>query len=125
LTHNVGRFLRPMEGHAGAPAAWGAVVRYATGALYYPLVLLAGLAPWSAFLGLAGWYGAGRRARADAGAAADAYRFLWCWVAAYLVFFTFAGTKLTNYVLPLYATAALLVARFLDRWRTGAVEPGR
>jgi 4-amino-4-deoxy-L-arabinose transferase-like glycosyltransferase len=124
LKHNVDRFLHPMEGHTGAPGAAGAVARYATGALYYPLVLLAGLAPWSAFLGLAGWYGAGRRARAD-GAAGDAYRFLWCWVAAYFVFFTFAGTKLPNYVLPLYAPAALLVARFLERWRRGAVEPGR
>ena len=52
------------------PGAAGAVVRYASAALYYPLVLLAGLAPWSAFLGLAGWYGLGRRARADDGAAA-------------------------------------------------------
>ena len=67
----------------------------------------------------------GPAARADAGAAGDAYRFLWCWVAAYLVFFTFAGTKLPNYVLPLYAPAALLVARFLERWRRGAVEPNR
>jgi 4-amino-4-deoxy-L-arabinose transferase-like glycosyltransferase len=125
LTHNVGRFLHPMEGHAGTPASWGAAVRYALGSHYYPLVLLVGLAPWSAFLGLAGWYGTGRRARDDGGAAADSYGFLWCWVAAYLVFFNFAGTKLPNYVLPLYAPVALLVARFLERWRQGAVEPGR
>jgi 4-amino-4-deoxy-L-arabinose transferase-like glycosyltransferase len=125
LRHNVGRFLRAMEGHSGAPGAAGSVVRYVGGALYYPLVLLIGLAPWSAFLGLAAWYGAGRRARDDGGAATGAYRFLWCWVAAYLVFFSVAGTKLPNYVLPLYAPVVLLVARFLVRWRREAVEPGR
>jgi 4-amino-4-deoxy-L-arabinose transferase-like glycosyltransferase len=124
LTHNVRRFLDVMEGHGGGPSASGPIIHYASAALYYPLVLVAGLAPWSAFLGLAGWYGLGRRARADDGAE-PAYRFLWCWIAVYLVFFTFAGTKLPNYVLPLYAPAALLVARFLERWRRGAVEPRR
>jgi len=117
LKHNVERYRGAMEGHAG-------------GLYYYPLVLLAGLAPWSAFLGPAGWYAVGRRARTDTSPAADgaslpAYRFLWCWIAVYLAFFSFAGTKLPNYILPLYAPAALLVARFLDRWRRGSVEPNR
>lgn len=118
LQHNVGRYLKPMEGHRG-------------GLYYYPLVLLAGMAPWSAFLGAAGWYALGRRARADgaspepAGALPQAYRFLWCWIAVYFVFFSFAGTKLPNYILPLYPPAALLVARFLDRWRRGDAEPSR
>jgi 4-amino-4-deoxy-L-arabinose transferase-like glycosyltransferase len=131
LNHNLGRYLHPMEGHGGGPAGAAALVRYAAQALYYPLVLLAGLAPWSAFLGLGVWYGLGRRARADGGAdepsatMPDAYRFLWCWIAVYFFFFAFAGTKLPNYILPLYAPAALLVARFLDRWRRGAVEPSR
>jgi 4-amino-4-deoxy-L-arabinose transferase-like glycosyltransferase len=124
LTHNVGRFLNPMEGHDGGPAGSLAPVRYATSALYYPLVLLAGLAPWSAFLAPAGWYGLGRRARAD-GDAEPAYRFLWCWVAVYFVFFALAGTKLPNYILPAYAPVALLVARYLERWRRGALESSR
>jgi 4-amino-4-deoxy-L-arabinose transferase-like glycosyltransferase len=122
LTHNVARFLSPMEGHSGGPSG-SAAVRLASAALYYPAVLLVGLAPWSAFLGLGAWYGIGRRARADG--AEPAYRFLWCWIAVYFVFFSFAGTKLPNYILPLYAPVALLVARFLDRWRRGAVEPSR
>jgi 4-amino-4-deoxy-L-arabinose transferase-like glycosyltransferase len=50
------------------------------------------------------------------------YRFLWCWIAVYLVFFSLSATKLPNYVLPIYPPAALLTARFLDRWRRGAVE---
>src|SRR5205085_8192854 len=43
MTHNVGRYLNPMEGHGGP---W----------YYYLLALLAGFAPWSVFLGLVGWY---------------------------------------------------------------------
>jgi 4-amino-4-deoxy-L-arabinose transferase-like glycosyltransferase len=126
MTHNVGRYLSPMEGHGGGPTGTAAAVRYIWQALYYPAVLLAGLAPWSAFLGLAAWYGTGRRASADAGPGSTlppAYRLLWCWIAVYFVFFALAGTKLPNYILPLYAPAALLVARFLERWRCGAVEP--
>jgi 4-amino-4-deoxy-L-arabinose transferase-like glycosyltransferase len=122
-THNVQRYLSPMEGHGGGPRGAAIAMRYAVQALYYPSVLLAGLAPWSAFLGLAGWWGSGRRARADEGAAEHAYRFLWSWVAVYFVFFALAGTKLPNYVLPLYAPTALLIARALDRWRRGTVEP--
>ncbi len=46
-----------------------------------------------------------------------AYRFLWCWILTYLVFFSLSATKLPNYVLPVYPPLALLTARFLDRWR--------
>ncbi len=124
LTHNVGRYLNPMEGHGGGPTGAAAVVRYAVQALYYPAVLLAGLAPWSVFLGLAGWYALGQRARADGAAAGPtAYRFLWCWIAVYFAFFALAGTKLPNYILPLYAPSALLLGRFLQRWRCGSAEP--
>jgi 4-amino-4-deoxy-L-arabinose transferase-like glycosyltransferase len=121
LDHNVGRFRNTMEGHAG-------------GLYYYPLVLLAGLAPWSSFLGLALWHAMGRRAREDndlplkapeGKGMAPAYRFLWCWVGVYLLFFSLSGTKLPNYVLPLYAPMALLTARFLDRWRLGQIAPNR
>jgi 4-amino-4-deoxy-L-arabinose transferase-like glycosyltransferase len=42
LRHNIDRFLSPMENHTGSP-------------LYYLLVLLIGMAPWSIFLGGALW----------------------------------------------------------------------
>ena len=48
-----------------------------------------------------------------------AYRFLLVWTATYLVFFTVAATKLPNYVLPALAPCAVLIARFLERWRHG------
>jgi 4-amino-4-deoxy-L-arabinose transferase-like glycosyltransferase len=129
LTHNLDRALSPMEDHRGPP-------------YYYLVVLLFGLMPWSVFLGSAAWYGAwsalwspwrrlrgawesARDAEAGEPQRVDAYRFLWCWVAVYLVLFSAAATKLPNYILPVYPPCALLVARFLDRWRRGALQVPR
>jgi 4-amino-4-deoxy-L-arabinose transferase-like glycosyltransferase len=113
LKHNVGRFLEPMEKHHG-------------GVLYYLLILLAGFAPWSIFFGPVGWHFvkslAHRPSLATEGQrTADKYRFLGCWIAAYLLFFTLSSTKLPNYVLPLYPPLSVLVAHFLERWRRGEI----
>jgi 4-amino-4-deoxy-L-arabinose transferase-like glycosyltransferase len=111
LTHNVGRYLNPMEGHGGP-------------FYYYLVALLAGFMPWSIFLGLAAWYGVrDLRAASETYDSQLALRFLWCWIGVYLVFFSLGGTKLPNYILPLYAPVALLTARFLERWRQGVVRP--
>src|SRR5207249_4725906 len=53
------------------------------------------------------------------------HRFLVCWFAAYLVFFSLVSTKLPNYVLPLYPAVAILTARFLVRWRDDALSVPR
>jgi 4-amino-4-deoxy-L-arabinose transferase-like glycosyltransferase len=50
-------------------------------------------------------------------------RFLFCWITVYFVFFTLSGTKLPNYILPLYPPVAILLARFLDDWRRGLIQP--
>jgi 4-amino-4-deoxy-L-arabinose transferase-like glycosyltransferase len=116
LQHNVARFLHPLDHHSGP-------------VYYYFCVLALGFAPWSAFLGVAVWYGTARRAREDSRqtpgtpSLSPNYRFLWCWIAVYFIFFSLAGTKLPNYILPLYAPLAILTARFLERWRAGAVQP--
>jgi 4-amino-4-deoxy-L-arabinose transferase-like glycosyltransferase len=111
LTHHVDRFLSPMENHAGSP-------------LYYVLILLAGFAPWSVFLGLALWYAwPGRAGTPDRAGPADGQRFLLCWIAVYVVFFSLAATKLPNYVLPVCPPLALLTGCFLDRWRRGCLAP--
>jgi 4-amino-4-deoxy-L-arabinose transferase-like glycosyltransferase len=134
LRHHLDRFLTPLESHDGTP-------------LYYPLVLLAGLAPWSIFLVGACWYGywstrqqPGPRWLSVWQRAADqeqrghpevapparaAYRFLVCWVGVYLAFFTVAATKLPNYLLPAVVPCAILTARMLERWRRGQLAvPG-
>jgi 4-amino-4-deoxy-L-arabinose transferase-like glycosyltransferase len=105
LKHNFGRFVEPMEKHGGS-------------LFYYVVVVLIGFGPWSVFLLSTFWFGTGDRAREE-GMTLAANRFLWCWVGVYLLFFSLASTKLPNYILPLYAPLALLMARFLERWRTG------
>jgi 4-amino-4-deoxy-L-arabinose transferase-like glycosyltransferase len=116
LRHNIGRFQSTMENHGGS-------------VFYYPLVLAVGLGPWSAFLGLAGWYGIKglRGAPAAPPVTPDdprlRFRFLWCWAGVYLVFFSLSGTKLPNYILPLYPPVALLLGHFLDGWRQGTLRP--
>jgi 4-amino-4-deoxy-L-arabinose transferase-like glycosyltransferase len=123
--HNVSRFQQPLEGHAGS-------------VFYHPLVMLVGFAPWSVFLAPALWFAIGRRMSNDkttneqfpnspaqdlGSSHTPAYRFLWCWLAVWVVFFSVAATKLPNYVLPAYPVLALLTARFLVRWVGGALAP--
>jgi 4-amino-4-deoxy-L-arabinose transferase-like glycosyltransferase len=135
--HNLGRYLSPMESHHGP-------------IFYYLLAIAIGLAPWSVFLWSAVQCALGKRARRDYPsvvdqdanldrsvpnvascddpesansntAPIDRYRFLWTWIVVYLLFFSLAGTKLPNYILPVYAPIAILIGRCLDRWRTQAV----
>lgn len=117
---NLERFARPMEGHRGPP-------------FYYLLVLPVMFAPWSVWLlptleqaWRQGW-GQWRRgwsvlAQQSAAEEAGPYRFLLCWLAAYLVIFSIAATKLPNYIFPLYPALALLTARLLVRWQSGTLE---
>jgi 4-amino-4-deoxy-L-arabinose transferase-like glycosyltransferase len=127
-THNVHRFLQPMEGHSGP--------------LYYHVVgLLVFFAPWSVVLGPTLWY-AWRASRGVAHGESSvpcatspdreaterrrvwAYRLLACWFATYLVVFSLAATKLPNYVLPLYPALAILTARMLVQWAAGRIQRG-
>jgi 4-amino-4-deoxy-L-arabinose transferase-like glycosyltransferase len=118
LTHNLNRFAAPMENHSGP-------------VFYYLGVLAVGLFPWSVLAVPIAWdfwkrhreraippIGDGE-ARNGTTASAEPYRFLACWIAVYLVFFTIARTKLPNYVLPTYPAFALLIADFLVRWLEG------
>lgn len=101
--HNVERAVGIMENHGGP-------------FYYYGLVLLAGLMPWSIFLGPTIRHAfAGLRQTPQAGEK----QFLLCWLAVWLVFFTIVRTKLPNYILPAYPALALLTASFLDDWRRG------
>ncbi|HUY35191.1 MAG TPA: glycosyltransferase family 39 protein [Pirellulales bacterium] len=99
-THNIGRFLKPMEGHQ-VPIVY-----------YIPAVAL-GFFPWSVFLPL-GLSHLARRARRDPAWAA--YVFVACWAGLYIGFFSFSRTKLPSYVLPAYPALALIVAAFVEQW---------
>jgi 4-amino-4-deoxy-L-arabinose transferase-like glycosyltransferase len=109
LHHNWERATRTLEGHGG-------------GGWYYLPVLVLGLLPWSVFLGPTLWYSVRDWRQAPDPQRRQAHLFLWCWFAVYFVFFSLAGTKLPNYILPLYPAAAILTAHFLDEWRRGTVR---
>src|SRR5216683_76190 len=80
-----------------------------------------GLLPWSAFL--APVVGYAFKKVQDEQVYAGALRLLGCWIGVYFVFFSLSGTKLPNYILPLYPAVAILIARFLDGWRRRVIEP--
>src|SRR5262249_5078237 len=108
--HNLNRFLQPMEQHAGP--VW-----------FHAAALFVGFAPWSVFL-VPSLVSAvqSSKFKVQSSKLTGPYRFLLCWFATYLVFFSAAATKLPNYVLPLYPAVALLTAHFLERWRSGELE---
>lgn len=79
---------------------------------YYVPVLLAGAFPWTAYLPPAVVYHARRRDHL-------ASQVILLWVGITVVFYSIAGTKLPNYLLPVYPLIAIGVARLaldaLDR----------
>ncbi|HTU91907.1 MAG TPA: hypothetical protein VMF69_17630, partial [Gemmataceae bacterium] len=90
---------------------------------YYGLILLAGLTPWSVFLGSTIWHSftSPKRQQGMPFLREGATQFLLCWMVVWLLFFTGVRTKLPNYILPAYPALALLTASFLDDWRRSRI----
>jgi 4-amino-4-deoxy-L-arabinose transferase-like glycosyltransferase len=103
LVHNAGRFAAPMEGHSGSMV------------LYYPLVLLVGMFPWSSAAALIGHH-AHRGLGADDGGIRSGSRLLLAWLAAWVIPFSLAATKLPGYVWPAYPAIAVLTGWFIAAW---------
>lgn len=97
-THNVQRFLHPMEGHSGP-------------IFYYVVAIMAGFFPGSCFLPIAVIHSA--RDQRQHAPLAPSHAFLWSWILGYLVVFSVAATKLPNYVAPCYPALALLTGGWL------------
>lgn len=107
--HNVGRFLGAKEHHSGP-------------IFYYVIALFMGCFPWSIFLPLAVWQLKTRLAKRESWGDSD--RFVACWAGVWFVFFSFASTKLPNYVLPMYPALALISARHLHAWQLAPAGRG-
>jgi 4-amino-4-deoxy-L-arabinose transferase-like glycosyltransferase len=110
---NAGRFLNAMEGHRGP-------------VVYYLGALFAFFAPWCVFLLGSVWFAVKEAMPPKSSLGVPmtevrAARFLLCWSAAYLVFFSAAATKLPNYIAPMYPAIAILTARFLMRWQRAEI----
>jgi 4-amino-4-deoxy-L-arabinose transferase-like glycosyltransferase len=106
LEHNLERATRPMEGHDGGP-------------LFYPVAILVGCFPWSIFAVPVIWDTLSRLRKRDE--SSPALIFCLCWIGVYVGLFSLARTKLPSYVTPCYPAVALLIGRFVDRWRRGVV----
>jgi len=80
---------------------------------FFPLVALAGSFPWLFYLASNAWRSVQQwRETFD-----DRLRlFLWLWVIAPIVFFSFSESKLPGYILPIFPAVALIVGEELDRW---------
>ncbi|MEX0670204.1 MAG: glycosyltransferase family 39 protein, partial [Pirellulales bacterium] len=104
LVHNVGRFATPMEGHSGSAI------------LYYPAIVLIGMFPWSMASALIAAH-ARRTVRSGADTSDTVgMRLALCWIAAWVVPFSLAGTKLPGYVWPAYPAIAAAVGLFVADW---------
>ncbi len=101
--HHLGRATRAMESHSGP-------------FYYYVVSCLLGMIPWSILAVPAGlvWWQRLRSADRER----PAITFVTCWALVYLVIFSLARTKLSNYVLPAYPALALIVGRCVDAWLT-------
>ena len=100
LVHNAGRFTGTMEGHSGSAA------------VYYPIVLLVGMFPWSC-----GWIPVvGRVVAGIRGPDAGGMRLLVAWAAVWIGGFSLSATKLPGYIWPVYPAIAVMTGFFLARW---------
>jgi 4-amino-4-deoxy-L-arabinose transferase-like glycosyltransferase len=92
------------------------VIENQSGPLWYYLpVIILGFFPWIAFLPMAVAYGVrGLRSPRGTGAGGRVVRLAFVWSIVPLLFFSFAGTKLPNYLALAFPALALLTALYFD-----------
>ena len=95
LKHNIGRFLSPMQGHAGP---------------FYVsfLFLLLGFFPWSFFI-VQVLLSSYRQKREPL------QLFLFLWVIIHVIFYAISATKLPGYLVPVYPALSILTAEYLSQ----------
>ncbi|MEK7833186.1 MAG: glycosyltransferase family 39 protein, partial [Acidobacteriota bacterium] len=86
---------------------------------FFFVVALAGSFPWTFYLLASAW----QSLRNWRETLTDRLRlFLWLWVIVTIGFFSFSGSKLPGYVLPIFPAIALLVGLELEKWWQPIVE---
>ena len=108
FVHNVERFTSTLEGHSGT-------------LLYYPVILLVGLFPWSIAAGVVAWHAATVARSGGRPREAAAVRVAAAWAITWVGFFSLAGTKLPGYVWPAYPAIAVILGIYWNDWRLGRV----
>jgi 4-amino-4-deoxy-L-arabinose transferase-like glycosyltransferase len=85
---------------------------------FFSLVAVAGSFPWSFYLLssvgrnlIRPWLGPTRARPTD-----RLHLFLLFWIAVPIVFFSFSGSKLPGYILPIFPAVALIIGGELERW---------
>ncbi|QGJ68565.1 Glycosyl transferase family 39 [Planctomycetales bacterium 10988] len=106
-THNVGRFLEPMENHQGP-------------VFYYAITILLGFGPWSLFL--IGAIGSFYQQLKSNHEKYHSFMFVASWVSVWFIFFSLAATKLPNYIVPIYPSLALGTGWYLKNALTDMSE---
>jgi 4-amino-4-deoxy-L-arabinose transferase-like glycosyltransferase len=94
---------------------------------FFSLVAVAGSFPWSfCLLSSVGrtlirpWLG-----QTEARPTDRLHLFLLLWIAAPIVFFSFSGSKLPGYILPIFPAVALIIGGELERWWSDESRPPR
>jgi 4-amino-4-deoxy-L-arabinose transferase-like glycosyltransferase len=83
---------------------------------FFWLVAFAGSFPWSLYLASNAWHWF-KRLRTRFDREHDRLGvFLWLWVLAPIVFFSFSGSKLPGYILPIFPAIALIIGSELEKW---------
>ncbi len=84
---------------------------------FFFVVALAGSFPWTFYLASNAW----QSLRSWRETIEDRLRlFLWAWTLVTILFFSFSGSKLPGYVLPIFPAVALLIGLELEKfWQTG------
>ena len=78
---------------------------------YYPLIVLAGMLPWSVFIPQT-LLDQCKRLRHLRTASKEWYLILW--TVLILVFFSIPASKISSYILPIFPPLAMLIARYFD-----------
>lgn len=99
--YTVGRYTSVVENQAGP--FW-----------YYVPVIILGFLPWIAFLPMALVYGVRAARERPAEPVARLVRLGFCWIVMPLIFFSFARTKLPNYVALEFPALALITALYFE-----------